>query len=165
MAGKRGNGEGSIYQLPSGKWRAQATIEGRRVGVVAKTHKEAQEQLRKLLRDADQGLLPPTEQLTLEKHVARWLDSARQSVRPATVKNYGDLARLYILPKLGKIKITQLQPHHLQDLYGALLDRGLSPKTVKNVQCGAESRLEAGVGLEPRPSQCGDAGAATAPVP
>lgn len=133
MAGKRGNGEGSISQLPSGKWRAQATIEGRRVGSTYPTHKEAQQALRRLLGDADRGLLPPAEQLILEKYVARWLDAARHSIRPATAKNYADLCRLYILPTLGKVKLAQLQPAHLSTLYGKLLDAGKSPKTVKNV--------------------------------
>ncbi len=134
MAGKRGNGEGSIHQLPSGKWRAQATMNGRRVGVVAKTHKEAQEQLRKLLSDADRGLLPPAEKLTLAQHVERWLsDVVRDSVRGRTVKGYGDIARLHILPTLGRVKLTQLQPGHIQQLYGALIDKGLSPKSVRNV--------------------------------
>jgi len=153
MAGKRGNGEGSISQLPSGKWRAQATINGRRVGVVAKTHKEAQEQLRKILSDADRGLLPPAEKLTLEVHIARWLaDVVQHSVRDSTCKNYGDLTRLYVLPTLGKVKLVQLQPGDVQRLYGALLARGLAPKTVRNVHAALRRALQQAVdwNLTPR---------------
>lgn len=134
MGGKRGNGEGSIHQLPNGKWRAQATIDGRRVGVVSKTNKEAQEQLRKILGDADRGLLPPVEKLTLATHVERWLDDVvKPSVRPRTTKGYRDIARLHILPTLGRMKLAQLQPNHIQALYGKLTEAGLSAKTVRNV--------------------------------
>lgn len=134
MAGKRGNGEGSISQLPSGKWRAQATINGQRVGLTAKTHKEAQEQLRKLLGDADRGLLPPAERLTLAAHIERWLDDViKPSVRPRTTKGYRDIARLHIVPTLGKLKLTQIQPSHVQALYGKLTGAGLSAKSVRNV--------------------------------
>lgn len=146
MAGKRGNGEGSIHQLPSGKWRAQATINGRRTGIVAKTYKEAQEQLRKLLSDADRGLMPPIERLTLGEHIERWLtDVVAHSVRTTTRKNYADLTRLYVLPTLGKIKLAQLQPAHVQHLYTALLDRGLAPKTVRNVHAALRRALKQAV--------------------
>ena len=146
MAGKRGNGEGSIHQLPSGKWRAQATINGRRAGVVAETHKAAQEQLRKLLSDADKGLMPPVEKLTLAVHIERWLaDVVAHSVRASTRKNYGDLTRLYVLPTLGKVKLAQLQPAHVQQLYTALLDRGLAPKTVRNVHAALSRSLKQAV--------------------
>lgn len=131
---KRGNGEGTFYQLPSGKWRAQATIHGTRVGVVAKTHKEAQEQLRKLLSDADKGLLPPTEKPTLAVHIERWLtDVAQPSVRSRTTRGYRDIARLHILPTLGALRLTQLQPSHVQALYSKLTAAGLSAKSVRNV--------------------------------
>ncbi len=146
MAGKRGNGEGSIHQLPSGKWRAQATINGQRAGVVAKTHKEAQEQLRKLLSDADKGLMPPAERLTLAVHIERWLaDVVAHSVRTSTRKNYGDLTRLYVLPTLGRVKLAQLQPGDVQRLYGALLARGLAPKTVRNVHAALRRALQQAV--------------------
>ena len=134
MAGrKRANGEGTLQQLPSGSWRAQATINGERVGVTGKTNKEAQEKLRRRGADADRGLLPPAEQLTLAAHIERWLaDVVGPTVRPSTVKGYRTVARLYILPTLGKLKLTQLQPSHIQQLYGQLTARGLSPKSVRN---------------------------------
>src|SRR6476660_4472639 len=114
---KRANGEGSFQQLPSGSWRAQATINGRRVSVTGKTNREAQEQLRRLLADADKGLLPPVERLTLAAHVERWLaDVVAHSVRASTRKNYRDLTRLYVLPTIGAVKLTQLQPAHVQQL-------------------------------------------------
>lgn len=46
MAGRRGNGEGSVYQRPDGTWRAQALIDGKRHSVSGKTRKEAQTRLR-----------------------------------------------------------------------------------------------------------------------
>lgn len=131
-AGRRGNGEGTVYQLPDGRWRAQATINGRRVGVYGKTRKEAQTRLRQMLGDADKGLLPPAEKVTLGQHADRWLeDVVRHTRKPRTYQSYRDAFRLYILPTLGRVKLAQLQPAHVQQLYGELLDRGLSAKTVK----------------------------------
>lgn len=132
MARKRANGEGSFQQLPSGSWRAQATINGRRVSVTGKTNKEAQGKLRKLLADADRGLQPPTEHPTVAQHLDRWLaDVVEHSRRPRTVRNYRDTARLYIVPNLGLVKITQLQPSQVQGLYATMRKAGLSPKTIR----------------------------------
>ncbi len=132
--GRRGNGEGSIYQLPDGRWRGQATIAGRRVGVYGKTRKEAQAGLRELQGNADKGLLPAAGRVTVAQLAERWLeDVARHSVKPRTRDFYADKMRLYVLPTLGNCRLTSLQPAHLQKLYSDLLDRGLSAQTVHHV--------------------------------
>ena len=142
MRGRRGNGEGTIYQLADGRWRGQATIAGQRRSVAGRTRKEAQAKLRQLLGDAERGILPPSAKITVTQHFARWLDDvARHSVRPHTMKNYRDLSRLYILPTLGQRKLGQLQPAEVQRLYSDLLDRGLAPKTVRNVHVALHRAL------------------------
>jgi len=42
MAKKRGNSEGTIHRLPSGSWRAQVSLEGRRLSHTSQTRQEAQ---------------------------------------------------------------------------------------------------------------------------
>ncbi len=146
-AGRRGNGEGTVYQLADGRWRYQATIAGRRVGGYAKTRKEAQTNLRQLHGDADRGLLPPAERVTVAQHFARWLaDEVKHTRKPRTYDSYSDTARLYILPALGHLKLIHLQPSHLQQLYATLLDRGLSARTVgivhSTLHCALEQAVE-----------------------
>ncbi|HEY8601215.1 MAG TPA: tyrosine-type recombinase/integrase [Thermomicrobiales bacterium] len=153
MAGRRGNGEGSIYQRADGTWRAQALLNGKRHGVSAKTRREAQTKLRQLLGEAERGILPPAEKITLNDHIERWLETVvRHSVRPRTLKSYRDLTRLYILPTLGARKLVQLQPADVQRLYSVLLDRGLAPKTVRNVHAALRRSLKQAVdwNLTPR---------------
>ena len=146
MAGRRGNGEGTIYDLPDGRWRYQATIGGRRAGGYAKTRKEAQTKLRGLHGDADRGLMPPVERVTLSQHLGRWLeDEVKHTRKPRTYDSYSDAARLYLIPTLGAVKLMQLQPGHLQQLYGALTDRGLSASTVRiahgTIHCALEQAV------------------------
>ena len=79
-------------------------------------------------------MLPPSERLTLGAYLERWLeDVVKPGVRPRTYGSYRELARLYVLPMLGGVPLRTLQPAQLQHLYGALLARGLAPKTVRNV--------------------------------
>lgn len=133
MVGKKANGEGAIAQLENGRWRVRVMINGKRHSANTATRKEAQAKYREFHGNADKGLLPAAEKLTLNQHVERWLsDVVQPSVRARTHKGYSDVARLYILPTLGQFKLTQIQPNHVQQLYGQLSTSGLSPKSVRN---------------------------------
>ena len=146
MGTRRGNGEGTIYQLPDGRWRGQVLIAGRRHSASGRTRKEVQTKLRQLLGDVDRGLLPPAEKATLAQHMARWLeDEVRHTRRPSTHRRYADASRLHILPTLGQVKLAQLQPAHVQHLHAALLDRELAPKTVRMAHGVLHSALEQAV--------------------
>lgn len=153
MAGKRGHGEGSVYRRDDGRWCGQVVIGGKRRYVYGKTRREAQTALRRLMAEADQGLLPAPERVTLRTYLERWLeDVVKTGVRQRTYDSYRELTRLYVLPKLGDVRLSRLQPAHLQQLYGELLGRGLAPKTVKNVHSALHRALAQAVqwGLVPR---------------
>lgn len=129
---KKANGEGSIAQLPSGRWRVRVMVAGVRYSANTDTRKEAQQKYREFLGHTDRGLVPPTQKVTLQGHIERWLaDEVRHTRKPRTFESYRDCSRLYLIPTLGAIKLAQLQPTHVQRLCGALLDEGLSPKTVR----------------------------------
>jgi integrase len=133
MAGRRGNGEGSVYQRADGTWRGQALIAGVRRSVSGKTRREVQGKLRQLLADADKGIVASTERPTLAQHIDRWLTGMLgPSVRPQTVRGYRTVARLYLLPTLGHLQLAKIRADHIQRLYGQLTERGLAPKTVRN---------------------------------
>ena len=113
--------------------RCRSTGGGTASVISGKTRREAQTKLRQLLTGADRGVLPSAEKLTVAQHLERWLaDVVGPSVRPSTVKGYRTVARLYILPTLGSVKLAMLQASHIQQLYGQLTARGLSPKSVRN---------------------------------
>lgn len=142
MGRKRGNGEGTIYQAPDGKWMAQATIRSRRKSLYGKTRKEVADKLRALLADLDKGVLPPPERLTVAQFMERWLeDSKRRSVKPRAYEHYRQMTGYYIVPNLGRVKLSRLQPVHLQGLYSQLLERGLSERTVHHVHAVLRNAL------------------------
>ena len=53
---KRGNNEGSIFKKKNGKWRAQVSINGRRLSRTASTRAECHDWLRKKLDQIDKRL-------------------------------------------------------------------------------------------------------------
>jgi len=67
--GKRGNGEGTIYQRQSdGRWCASVSLEnGLRKVIYGKTRQEVARKLTSTLRDVQVGLPLPSERLTLER--------------------------------------------------------------------------------------------------
>ena len=141
--GRRGNGEGTVYKDPRrDRWVGQIMLGGHRHSVYGKTAKEVRRKLRELAQQADLGVIPSPEKLTLRQFAERWLeDVVRHAVRPNTRRNYADLFRLYVLPALGDMKLREIQPAHIQGLYSDLLDRGLSSKTVRLVHAAIHKAL------------------------
>ncbi len=63
----RGHGEGSIHRRGSGKWRAQITQEGIRLGKTFKRKRDAQDWLRKMQNELDMGLDAERGKITVEE--------------------------------------------------------------------------------------------------
>ena len=112
MAGRRQNGEGTIYPYRNG-YAAQVfvtTPEGRRVRktVYGKTQSAVQEKWVSLQSQARRGPVTATVP-RLEEFAAGWLrDVVAPSLAPSTVANYELFTRLYIVPDLGKKRLDRL---------------------------------------------------------
>lgn len=53
---RRGNNEGSIYKRSNGTYRAQISLDGRRLSFTARSRVECQQWLRKTCDQIDKGL-------------------------------------------------------------------------------------------------------------
>ncbi len=130
--GRRGNGEGTIYERPNGTYAATFSIEGgKRKTIYAKTYKEAQEKLKKALYEQQQGTLVTAPQQTVAHFLTDWLESTqKQSVRPRTYERYEEIVRLHLIPVLGRHKLQNLSAQHVQAFYTKKSKEGLSALTV-----------------------------------
>ena len=149
---KRGHGEGTIYQRPDGSWCGQVRLPGQRKTVYGKTRAQVQKKIRAIMADAEQGIMPAPERLTVAAFLERWLADDASRLDQYTVKNYTVYVRRHIIPKLGRIKLAQLQPAHVQGLYAAMEQRGLAPKSIRNAHGVLHAALSKAVkwGLVPR---------------
>jgi integrase len=113
--GRRGNGDGTIYERLNGTYAATFTLEGGNCKTIyAKTYKEAQEKLKKALYEQQQGILVTGPQQTVAQFLTDWLENAqKQEVRPRTYERYEEIVRLHILPALGRHKLQSLSPQHV----------------------------------------------------
>jgi len=141
MTRRRGNNEGSVYQLPSGAWRAQIRLNGNRLGETFKTQRKAQDWLKKIRVQIDDGLTYSSLKTTVSEFMASWLSSSRGSKRYTTLTQYNQMFQNYIQPEVGKIKITDFTPEQVQHFYDSLLERGVGVYAVRKVHTILRSAL------------------------
>jgi integrase len=129
---RRSRGEGSLYFLKSkGLWVSKITLpDGSRKVKYGKLQKDVREHHQTAINALRQGLMPKDDTLTVSQFSAAYMDAARHTLRPKTIEGYSSLLKTHIIPSLGKIKLSQLRPDHLQTLYTQKLESGLSRRTV-----------------------------------
>lgn len=147
MAKRRGNKEGSIYQLPNGTWRAQVRLNGERLGFTADTRKKAQEWLKKIQAQIDDGLTYSSSKITVSEFMTSWLSSSKGSKRYTTWTQYNMVFQKYIEPEIGKIKIIDCSPVKIQKFYDGLLSRDVGIYVVRKIHTVLRSALSQAVRL------------------
>jgi integrase len=145
MAKIRCKNEGSIHQRRNGTWRAQVSLEGRRLSFTAKTRHECQEWLKKTIGQIDQGMTFTSTILTFDEFLNTWLGSAKASIRPRTWSHYEQLIRNYVIPNLGQIKMKDLRPDQIQRFYNHLLSNEVGVYTVIKIHAMLHGALEQAV--------------------
>ena len=131
MAKKRGNNEGSIHRRKNGTWRAQVTLQGQRLSHTAKTRRECQDWLKQMLNQIDNGLTYKGTLITYQEYLSDWLVSIEPTLRPTTHYHYSQIVRDHIVPILGEIKLLDLRPDHIQNLYNQKRKSGLGIRTIQ----------------------------------
>ena len=113
------------FDLPRGpkgeRRRGHATIRGAKM--------DAQRRLRELLTMAETGLPPDTSKMTLGAYLEQWFGYHESRVRARTIYGYRNSLRRYVIPTLGHIRLTQIQPAQVDKLYISMTSNGLSPRT------------------------------------
>ena len=114
-------------ELPSGSWRCQIRVDGRRVSVTADSPQEAISRA-VAFRDGQKEKGPQKQ--TLEAVVADYINLREAVLSPATVKAYRSYSRNRFQPYMKK-KVTELDRRTLQRMVSDEA-RVVGPKTVRN---------------------------------
>jgi integrase len=101
------------------------------------SRKEADQELRRLLRTIDTGEHVDPTRMTVRGWLMRWLDMVAVEVSPKTHERYTELVNDRLLPAFGNYPLGKLSPAHIQTAYTewATGDRrdgkpgGLAPQT------------------------------------
>ena len=130
MAQIRAHNEGSIYQRPNGKWRAQVSIDGRRMSFTADTKKEGLAWIHETKNQIESGLTFQAAGTSLEEFLGEWLTTVSSSSSKGTYFTYTWTVQKRILPYIGKVNLMDLRPDRIQRFYNYLQKEGLSSHAV-----------------------------------
>ena len=147
---KGAKGGGTIRQRPDGRWEARYTLgidpgTGKQIqkSVYGKTQKEVRQKLTAITAEIDEGTYMDVPRLKTADWLNTWVEEYIGNVKPATRKSYQDHVRLNIIPYIGAVPLSKLTAAMIQQTYNELqTDKGLSPKTIKNVHGVLHRALE-----------------------
>jgi integrase len=112
---------------------ATATVRGSR--------KDAEKELRRLLRSLDTGAHVDPNRITVREWLTTWLGAVRSEVAPKTHERYDEIVGHYLVQALGNLQLAKLAPVHIQDAYNGWAtsgrrdgkEGGLSPRTRRHI--------------------------------
>lgn len=168
MPKRRQKGSGGLYQrhdhescppLIDGE-RAAHKCRGRWVGTVdlavdghrrrkvvyGRTEKEARIKQRQAMQDKDAGALV-LDTLTVEAWFTHWLDVVcvrrikAGKMKPQTLRGYRSHVRNWVVPQLGRKRLPDLRPTHLNGLYDKMREAGKAEATVRQVHAIVKKAL------------------------
>lgn len=112
----------TIVERSDGRYCAAIQLNGKRRFVYGRSEKEVRNKLKALDKTiATTGTIPNPGRRTVSDLMHAWLTTAE--LRPKTLHGYKQTLS-HIIPILGSLKLSRLEPIHLQRLYGEL-----SPKS------------------------------------
>ena len=115
-------------------WCAQAFSGERRKYIYGKTRHEVMQRLRQVQMEFGDGFANQQPAPRLADFLHTWLESSvKPRVRPLTYAGYKVNVEKHLIPTLGRIKLDQLTPQHVQGMINNRLAAGFSTKTVAYV--------------------------------
>jgi integrase len=141
--------KGHIRQRSAGSWEIRYDFgtdpaTGKRriaTSTVRGDRKDAEKELRRLLRTLDVGEHVDPSRLSVRQWLEQWLETVRAEVSPKTHERYGEIVRNFLIPAFGNVALTKLVPAQIQAAYntwaaGGRRDGkpgGLSPQTRRHI--------------------------------
>ena len=133
MASRRGRGEGSVEQMPDGRFRAILSlgvdpVSGKRVRrkFYGTTKKEALGKLREAQAAVATGQYTEPSSLKLSEWLEKWLSLRKPNVEPKTYEGWQSLVARHLKPNLGTLALGKISPLHIETLYAKLSEKGTS---------------------------------------
>jgi integrase len=106
----------------------------------------AQHYLNTRLAKRGQGRELTSPAMKLNQYLDRWLEmAARPKLRTRSFADYRSLLRRYVRPTLGEQGLAGLRPFDLQEMYNAMQQRKLSPRTIQYTHAVLHAALEQAV--------------------
>lgn len=135
MARKRGNGEGTVYRLPSGNWRCQVmdgyTNEGKRrvVSFTAPTRVEVLDKMQDFLSKRQADANKETKSPLFSEYAQRWYEAYRSQVEESTYSNYRYTLKL-LNKAFGTMELGRVKTAEINQFINGLAAKGYSASQI-----------------------------------
>lgn len=114
---------------------ADKVYKGERIYFAGKTKAEAEKRLRKRLYEIDMHISPQKKSnVTVEELFELYVGEYHPELKPTTVQQYRFLYDYYLKDFIGKVKLKNLLPYHIQKVYNHLVEKKMKQGTVNNVR-------------------------------
>jgi integrase len=153
MAGRRGNGEGSITKLKNGLWMGRVTVGRKKDGkldrksLYGSTRAEVSAKMIALQNELQTGSYISTD-MTLGQWLTTWLkDYKLINLKPKTYDVYETQVNCNIIPDIGDLVLKDLKQQDLQRFYNKKYNNGngLSGATIRKIHNIISSALNQAV--------------------
>jgi integrase len=164
---------GHIRERTQGSWELRYSLgvhpaTGKRrvaTATVRGTRKEAERELRRLLRTLDTNEHIDASRMTVRDWLTTWLVAVRDEVSPKSHERYSEIVWGFLAPELGALRVGKLAPSHIQAAYAkwAVEGRrdgkpgGLSPRTRHHIHRILKAALGRAVEMQLLPRNPADA--------
>ena len=146
MANRRANGEGSVFKDGKG-WKARLLVvrdpssgNPKYVTRRARTKTVAVEALKQLQAENLRGLGPTGKDHSLGSFIELWLETHIKPNRaPKTYASYAGLLRGYVIPTLGRKRMSQVNQDDLRQLFFELSKQPLRKRGQKSIRTGSDT--------------------------
>src|SRR5262245_11696186 len=114
--------------------------------------RQAQIECARLISEIQKGTAVEPSRMTVAAFLERWIEHMQGQVSPRSHERYAELARKNLVPLLGALALTKLQPAHISQAYAKALASGrrdgaggLSARTVTHMHRVLREALQQGV--------------------
>jgi integrase len=134
---RKPKGDGSLQQLPNGKYKVQVTVgydaAGRQIrkSVTVNSQSEAVKTKTSLLNAQQKGTLVKPNKCKFGEYIKRWLTLKEAELKKTTFESYDYTCRKYIIPILGNVQIQKITTIQVNDYLTNKIKEGLSPRTLQ----------------------------------
>jgi len=140
------NNMGTVRKRSDGRWEGRYTAtDGKQHSVYAKTAAACTAALRAAQGEVDSGHWIEPSNLSVSEWFVIWLRDYQAHTTPRTVYIYDQIAKLHILPVIGKVKLARLSSMHVRRVVNTMIDKGLSARYIHNTHGVLSSSLNAAI--------------------
>lgn len=148
---------GSIREVKTktGKIHYQITVDGGRDPLTGKrdrifrncngTKRDARSMMHKLITEMEQGKITKKTGKTVGEWMDEWLGEYMPNLEETTRLGYQGKIKCYIKPSIGEILIQSLRASHIQRMVNDMVEKGLSPKNIRDTYNNVNAAMKLAV--------------------